>query len=44
MIEKIKKYYYPQEVQCLVDELAGQILNMESDNAVETLKKIRKIL
>lgn len=44
MLEEVKKYQYPDPVQKLVDELAGQILNMESAPAQETIKKIRMIL
>lgn len=44
VMEEIKKYQYPKEIQSLIDELAGQVLNMESDNAVETLEKIKRIL
>ena len=44
VMEEIKKYQYAKEIQFLVDELSGQIINMESDNAVETLGKIKNIL
>ena len=44
MLEEIKKYRYPKEVQLLIDELAGQVLNMESVNAIETLERIQSIL
>ena len=43
MMEEIKKYQYPDGVQKLVDELIGQVLNMESIPAQETIKKIKLI-
>lgn len=42
--EEIKKYQYPDAVQKLVDELVGQVLNMESIPAQETIKQIKLIL
>ena len=44
LMEEIKKYQYPKELQKRMDELAGQILNMETDHAMETLEKIKNIL
>lgn len=44
MMEEIKKYSYSRELQMLVDELSGQVLNMETDNAIETVEKLKKIL
>ena len=44
IMEEIKKYKYPKEVQTFVDELAGQILNMESENAIETIERVKEIL
>ena len=44
IMEEIKKYKYSKEVQSLVDELAGQILNMESENAIETVERVKEIL
>lgn len=44
LIEEIKKYRYSKEIQSLVDELSGQILNMESDNGMETIEKMKSIL
>ena len=44
MMNEINKYQYPKELQKFVDELAGQVLNMETDNAVNTLEKIKSTL
>ena len=44
MLEEIKKYQYPKEIQVLMDELAGQVLNMETDNAIEAVERIQSIL
>ena len=44
VIEEIKKYRYPDAMQKLVDKLVGQVLNMESIPAQETIKKIKLIL
>lgn len=44
IMEEINKYQYRKEIQLLVDELSGQVLNMETTNAIETLEKIDKIL
>jgi len=44
VMEEIKKYHYPDEVQKLVDNLTGQVLNMESIPAMETVKNIKLIL
>ena len=44
MIGEINKYQYTNEIQALVDALAGQILNMETSNAIDTLEKIKNIL
>ena len=44
IMEEIKKYKYTKEVQAFVDELAGQILNMESDNAMDTIERVKEIL
>ncbi len=44
MMEEIKKYQYADAVQKLVDELTGQVLNMEAISAQETIKEIRMIL
>lgn len=41
VMEEIKKYQYPSDLQKLVDELAGQVLNMECISAQETIRKIR---
>ena len=42
-MEEIKKYKYSKEVQTFVNELAGQILNMESENAIETIERLKEI-
>ena len=44
IIGEINKYQYTDEMQLLVDELAGQILNMETSVAIETVEKIKNIL
>ena len=44
VMEEINKYQYPEELQSLVDVISGQILNLESANAIETLEKIKRIL
>ena len=44
IMEEIKKYKYSKDVQSFVDVLTGQILNMESENAIETIERIKKIL
>lgn len=44
MIGEINKYQYINEIQVLIDELAGQILNMETSNAIDTVEKIKNIL
>lgn len=44
VMEEMKKYQYSEEIQVLMNELIGQILNMESENAIETIEKIRNIL
>ena len=44
VMEEIKKYQYTENVQKLVDELTGQVLNMESVPAQETIKKMKLIL
>lgn len=44
IMEEIKKYRYPKEVQVLVDNLTGKVLNMETANIVEIIKKIKEIL
>ena len=44
IMEEIKKYKYSKEVQTFVNELAGQILNMESENAIETIERVKEIL
>lgn len=44
VMEEIKKYQYPEELQLLIDELIGQVLNMEAVNAVETLEKVKSFL
>ena len=44
IMEEIKKYKYSKEVQSFVDVLTGQILNMESENAIETIERIKEIL
>ena len=44
MIGEINKYQYINEIQVLIDELAGQILNMETSNAIDTVERIKNIL
>ena len=44
VMEEINKYQYTDEIQLLVDMLAGQILNMETSNAIETLENIKNML
>jgi CheY-like chemotaxis protein len=44
IMEEINKYQYVKEVQVLVDELSGQVLNMESENAIQTLERMAKVL
>lgn len=44
IMEEIKKYSYPKEVQVLVDNLTGKVLNMETANIVEIIKKIKEFL
>lgn len=44
VMEEIKKYQYPEIMQKLVDELTGQVLNMETLPAQETIKKIKLML
>lgn len=44
MMEEVKKYQYPEAVQKLVDVLTGQILNMESASAQETIEKIKSTI
>jgi CheY-like chemotaxis protein len=44
LMEEINKYQYSKELQVFVNELSGQILNMDSTNAMETLEKINKLL
>lgn len=44
VMEEINKYQYPEELQSLVDVISGQVLNLESTNAIETLEKIKHVL
>ena len=39
---EIQKYQYPDQIQLLVNELAGQIMNLETDAAIVTIDKIKK--
>ena len=40
---EIQKYQYPDQIQVLVNELAGQIMNLETDAAIVTIDKIKKV-
>lgn len=44
MMEELKKYRYSEEIQDLIDELTGQVLNLEMSNAMETIEKIKNSL
>ena len=44
MMEELKKYRYPKEIQDLIDGLTGQVLNLEMSNAMETIEKIKNSL
>ena len=44
VLEEIKKYRYTDEMQAFINELSGQVLNMESENAIDTIEKIKNIL
>jgi HPt (histidine-containing phosphotransfer) domain-containing protein len=41
MIEELKKYQYSKKIQMMMDELAGQVLNMETANVMKTVKMIK---
>ena len=38
---EIQKYQYSDEIQALTEKLAGQIFNLESEEALETIEVIR---
>ena len=38
---EIQKYQYSDEIQALTEKLAGQIFNLESEEALETIEEIR---
>ena len=44
IMEELKKYQYPEKVGILMDGLVGQILNMETDSAMDTIEKIMVML
>ena len=44
VLEEIKKYQYSNEIQSFINELSGQVLNMESENAIDTIEKIKSVL
>ena len=39
---EIQKYQYPDQIQVLVNELAVQIMNLETDAAIVTIDEIKK--
>ena len=43
-MEELKKYRYSKEIQDLINELAGQVMNLEMSNALETIEKIKSNL
>lgn len=44
VMEELKKYRYSKEIQDLINELAGQVMNLEMSNALETIEKIKSNL
>ena len=44
VMEEIKKYQYSEKIQSFINELSGQVLNMESENAICSIDKIKEIL
>lgn len=44
VLEEIKKYRYADEMKSFINELSGQVLNMESENALDTIEKIKSVL
>ena len=42
LIEKIKQKQYSEQLQSLVETLADQIFNMQSQDALNTIEKIKK--
>lgn len=39
---EIVKYAYPDNLQSLIDKLAGQVMNFEAEEAAETIEEIKK--
>lgn len=44
LFEEIKKYQYEEELQKQVDKLEDQIMNLESEEAIETVNQIKTLL
>jgi len=42
--EQIQKYQYTEEVQVLMNELSQEVMNLEDDEAIITLEKIKDII
>ena len=38
---EINKYKYPEQIQVLVDEIATQVMNLEAEEAITTIDKIK---